>query len=1181
MTMLCQCLGELWTARDGELAMIQSVGGKWRQEVSYANVWQWIQEVREAVDGEEDEWLVVGINVAPFSIEETASMLMVAQQRHWSYVPVDVQLPVAKQRSILTNARVQRLVTIPESPLAKFLSTEEKRTVELPSSPFRSVQVLRFTDGYFQSKGENSVRRFQAKADGDVAPLYVLFTSGTTGEPRGVLGTRVGAWTRLQWMWEMYPFTRASERVLRATKLSFVDSVWEILGAFLQDDSAQFLAVVQSEHVTRFTAVPSVLEVLLLQMREIDRQSALSKLRYVLSSGESLPLQVLRQLWATLPEATILNLYGSTEVSGDVTCMELRAPASAVEAVEWQQHGVPIAKLDRRGIVGNNTSLVLLPIDIEKKANESNDGAPTIIWSKNLSVPSTAQPCRGLLYVSGPLVTLGYVGGDLEDIFVSTDELLGDQKSQGEAKSRRWFCTGDVCSAIQGYLFFCGRKDNAVKIHGQRVYLEAVERAVTTALSETVKDGEIDDSRVSQTFGNAQVIAFTTAKEVSKYALRQQHIVACIICDVMSSTAVGRYPRATKLNAWITEHYGSSHSPHEIVVVHANAVQRLAHGKVDRRALKDLFDRGRIADINAVLPIIRNNCEANSTTEGLIARLLNEVLDIPTPEVFAHEIRQELGTFPLTGQELLHMTIGAMLSKVGSPLDKRLREETTVKALPRFINSRNDTAKVDRDRDLSFGKELKRRKMARRAQSDGLTDGDGNEHGDTSQRDKLNFVSRYNQSSMSSNGIYTPTCYISPPPTQQTAPTPSLSWELRTAWKVDLEKCIDASPLVVQRLDAKDVICSSWAIVGSHSAQLVCVDLEDAGKEIWRVQLDDRIEACAALSVKHEIVYVGTYAGTLFALDLCLGDTRWLFHAKGTIKASAVAIDKYGVVVCGSYDNSLYGLDAVTGKLRWFLDLQGSIFSTPLYCAWSGQLFAASTTGTVVAVKSGADDFGSIIEQWKLELPAPVFAGLNADYDSKKLIVGCADGKLYGVDMTAGAIQWQLSTEKPIFSSPCVYHPGVVVFGSHDGRLRKVDCHSGQLVWTTNLHGAVFASPTVVRLVGTPLDRQPRHNFTVAEEEGSLVCCVTTTTGQLYFCDEETGSIIYQSGNSSGKVLVGANSCESSGDLGPLFGSPVLVDNWCLLGTRTNDFFGFEFTGCSPGLSRVRPYSGKSGGSAT
>ncbi|KAL4129455.1 hypothetical protein PRIC2_005463 [Phytophthora ramorum] len=78
MTMLCQCLGELWTARDEELAMIQSVGGKWRQEVSYANVWQWIQEVREAVDGEEDEWLVVGINVAPFSIEETASMLMVA-----------------------------------------------------------------------------------------------------------------------------------------------------------------------------------------------------------------------------------------------------------------------------------------------------------------------------------------------------------------------------------------------------------------------------------------------------------------------------------------------------------------------------------------------------------------------------------------------------------------------------------------------------------------------------------------------------------------------------------------------------------------------------------------------------------------------------------------------------------------------------------------------------------------------------------------------------------------------------------------------------------------------------------------------------------------------------------------------------------------------------------------------
>ncbi|RLN54443.1 hypothetical protein BBP00_00008932 [Phytophthora kernoviae] len=53
--------------------------------------------------------------------------------------------------------------------------------------------------------------------------------------------------------------------------------------------------------------------------------------------------------------------------------------------------------------------------------------------------------------------------------------------------------------------------------------------------------------------------------------------------------------------------------------------------------------------------------------------------------------------------------------------------------------------------------------------------------------------------------------------------------------------------------------------------------------------------------------------------------------------------------------------------------------------------------------------------------------------------------------MALGEVQWRVSTEKPIFSSPCVYRPGSVVFGSHDGMLRKVCCRSGEIVWAANL----------------------------------------------------------------------------------------------------------------------------------
>ncbi|KAG3247359.1 hypothetical protein PI124_g7924 [Phytophthora idaei] len=775
---LCQCLHEFWSTygENEEVALVQSVGTE-RKEVTYVELHQWQKELRKALNSGK-EWLVVGINLTPFSIEETTTMLLVAQEKEWSYVPIDVELPVTRQLSVLQSVGARRLVTTAGSPLAKYL------------------------DSVWEILGAFLKR----------VPLIHLQT------PR-------------------YP-----------------EAEWRNMKSVVLDNSALFLEVIRSEKATRFTAVPSVLEVLLLQTTEKDRKSALSGLRYVLSSGESLQLHVLQQLTTRLPDVTILNLYGSTEVSGDITCMELKAPFSAAQIAQWQQYGISIANLDRYGVVGQD----LLDMTIEE-----------VLWIVDAGSKST------------------------------------------------------------------------------------------------------------------------------KYRLQE-----------------------------------------------------------------------------------------------------------PTTEV-------------------LQRSIKAITRTTEEPSDGTKRRK------------KNHHAHVSTDKKADAGRD------------------------DRSQQGKLSFVSRYNQSSVGVNGIYLPTSYVSPELSAKlTVPVPSLrSWELRSAWRVDLSKCIDASPLVVQRRDHTGAVFSTWAIVGSHSGQLVCVDALAAGQEIWRVSLDDRIEASAALSLKHEIVYVGTYRGTLFALDLQTGETRWKFQAKGTIKASVIVMEQQELVVFGAYDNNFYGLDVLAGQLQWILDLQGSSFSTPLYCNWSKQLFVASTNGNVVAIKSASSgDFSSIKEHWRLQLPDPVFAGLNADFELNLLLVGCADGKLYGVNMASGRIQWQLATEKPIFSSPCVYKPGSVVFGSHDRMLRKVNSRTGELVWATNLNGAVFASPTVVPLVADG----------TSEEDGDVVCCVATTTGQLCFCDERTGSILYQTGDSSGKERSDANSTVNNGDLGPLFGSPVVVDNFCLFGTRTNYFYGFEIVSTTP-----------------
>ncbi|KAL3658885.1 hypothetical protein V7S43_016028 [Phytophthora oleae] len=1143
---LCQCLEKFWDERreNEDLAFVQrGFTVKETEEVTCRQVYDWIQALRDALAVQDGDWEAVGINLTPFSIEETASMLLVAQQKRWIYVPIDVELPVARQLESLGNAGIRSLVTSVNSPLAnvcmKRIKRVEVKTMELKASPFRPVQVITFIDGG-ESELERTCLRLEAvkKREELVAPLYVLFTSGTTEKPRGALGTRIGAWTRLNWMWKTYPFAvdtkgLTSERVVRATKLSFVDSVWEILGAFLKkvplvhvqlpknesdsdsywmksvvlEDSARFLDIVHREKVTRFTAVPSVLELLLLQTTATGRQSAFSGLRYVLSSGEMLPIYVVQEFTTDLPHVTFLNLYGSTEVSGDVTCMEVKEPLSSAQIVEWEHTGIPISNLDQHGVVGAETSLLLL-----------SDAAPKVIWPRKDVNQAEKEVIRGVLYVSGPLVTLGYVANDRKDMFKTSDELGSDQNAM---QFRMWLCTGDICTVVHGCLYFCGRKDNAVKIRGQLVYLEAVERAVAAALKETVEDQQLNSS---------QVLAFTETKG----AFQQQCIVVCIISGDVSPS-VTRYSNTRMLNAWIAEHYGTSHIPHEMLRVDTTVVPRFINGKIDRRGLKQfLIDYD--ANTSVSLKCSSIDGEASSSTEKLVAQLLKKILDLPLScsihsqtfnevggnsllvTLFLHELRQVFGTLPLTNQELLGMTIEEVILVLESLPKRHSREDPTKvpTELPNVVFEGNN--------------ELKRRRKTHLAPPVSVKQG------------SLAFLSRYNQSS-DVNGFHLPTCYTSP-----TSSGSSFSLGLRSVWNVDLDKCIDASPLVVQRRDHEGRVCSTWAVVGSHSAQLVCIDVQ-TGREVWRVTLDDRIEACAALSVKHQLVYVGTYAGTFFALNLQSGEVSWRFQAQGTIKTSALVLDTHGLVVVGAYDNKLYGLDVATGHKQWTVDLQGSIFSTPLYCAWSKQLLAASTNGNVVAFVSASNgvEFTGIQEQWRLQLPAPVFAGLNADPLSNILLVGCADGNLYGVKLSSGEIQWQIPTEKPIFSSPCVYGTGSVVFGSHDGKLRKVDTCTGELQWATNLNGAVFASPTVVRLVAEPLNGG----------DSKLVCCVTTTSGWLCFCDEKTGVIVYQTGDSSGKTM---DSIKNNGNLGPLFGSPVLIDNWCLLGTRTNHFYGLKLT---------------------
>ena len=156
---------------------------------------------------------------------------------------------------------------------------------------------------------------------------YVIYTSGSTGKPKGVLAAHEASVNRFAWMWRRWPFT-PHDVCCQKTSLSFVDSVWEIFGPLLQGvptvivpdeavgDPVRLVELLATHRVTRIVLVPSVLKHLLDTVPDIARH--LPDLQFWVTSGEAIPVDVARRFAELLPGATLVNLYGSSEVTADV-----------------------------------------------------------------------------------------------------------------------------------------------------------------------------------------------------------------------------------------------------------------------------------------------------------------------------------------------------------------------------------------------------------------------------------------------------------------------------------------------------------------------------------------------------------------------------------------------------------------------------------------------------------------------------------------------------------------------------------------------------------------------------------------------------------------------------------------------------------------------------------------------
>ena len=232
-----------------------------------------------------------------------------------AYVPLDPAYPPERLRFLIDDASLCGIITH---------SSIKNRL------PDNARNVLAFDTEGDGAKGAPTTNPSISISSDQRA--YVIYTSGSTGKPKGVEGTHRGAMNRFSWMWRRYPF-RAGEVCCQKTNLGFVDSIWEIFGPLLVGipnviiapeavrDPEEMLQVLAREHVTRIVLVPSLLRTLLDYAPQLDAR--VPELRLWSCSGEVLPADLAKRFRQGFGEATLLNIYGSSEVAADVTCHEV------------------------------------------------------------------------------------------------------------------------------------------------------------------------------------------------------------------------------------------------------------------------------------------------------------------------------------------------------------------------------------------------------------------------------------------------------------------------------------------------------------------------------------------------------------------------------------------------------------------------------------------------------------------------------------------------------------------------------------------------------------------------------------------------------------------------------------------------------------------------------------------
>lgn len=343
------------------------------------------------------------------------------------YVPIDVNQPYVRKEKIVNAAGIRVL-----------LSEDDE---------FQPYNCINININTISLSNEMS-GTFTPDDDYD-RPAYIIFTSGTTGEPKGVIISHRAAMNTILDVNERYHIDE-SDVFMGLANLSFDLSVYDVFGCFLAGgtlvipdsknikDPKYLYDLIIRNRISVWNSVPAQMQMVAGCLDTLDYMKKNTTMSKVFLSGDWIPTPLPARIHVMFPNASVVSMGGATEASIWSIYYDINRDEMFNKSVPY---GRPMA---------NQQFYVL---------NEHMCHCPDYV--------------EGNLYIAGEGLSLGYL---------NDDALNAEKYSKLPKTGERIYRTGDRgCYREDGNIIFRGREagDRQVKIHGHRIELDEINAALT------------------------------------------------------------------------------------------------------------------------------------------------------------------------------------------------------------------------------------------------------------------------------------------------------------------------------------------------------------------------------------------------------------------------------------------------------------------------------------------------------------------------------------------------------------------------------------------------------------------------------------------------------------------------------------------------------------------------------